>query len=140
MSFYPCHVGGGNNLPSVTYGQISGYESVSSMPHDYDLNIYFGGLNWTTSAVDTHIYIYRISEKAKKYKRLRAQIYYHHQQWAGHNLSGNNCTLTTVSKEESGTTTTYVVDITDMTGEYSTITIVNGNSTMSAGIEIIEAE
>lgn len=139
MSFYPCR-GGGNNLPSVTYGQISGYESASSMPHDYDLNIYFGDRQWVASAVDTHIYIYRISEKAKKYKRLRAQIYYHHQLGSGQNLSGANCTLTTVSKEASGTTTTYVVDITDMTGDYSTITIVNGNITMSAGIEIIEAE
>lgn len=139
MSFYPCR-GGGKNLPSVTYGQISGYESASGMPHDYDLNVYFGDLNWTTSAVDTHIYIYRISEKAKKYKRLRAQIYYRHQQWSGQNLTGTNCTLTTVSKEASGNTTTYVVDITDMTGDYSTITIVNGNITMSAGIEIIEAE
>lgn len=139
MSFYPCR-GGGNNLPSVTYGQISEYESASGMPHDYDLNIYFGDLHWTAGEANTHIYIYRISEKAKKYKRLRAQIYYHHQQWSGQNLTGKNCTLTTVSKEASGTTTTYVVDITDMTGEYSTITIVNGNITMSAGIEIIEAE
>lgn len=139
MSFYPCR-GGGNNLPSVTYGQISGYESASGIPHDYDLNIYFGGLNWTAGAADTHIYIYRISEKAKKFKRLRSQIYYRHQQWSGQKLSCENCTLTTISKEEKGTTTTYVVDITDMTGEYSTITIVNGNITMSAGIEIIEAE
>lgn len=139
MSFYPCR-GGGKNLPSITYGQISGYESASSMPHDYDLNIYFGDLRWVASNVDTYIYIYRISEKAKKYKRLRAQIYYHHQLGPGQNLSGTNCTLTTVSKETSGTTTTYVVDITDMTGDCSTITIVNGNITMSAGIEIIEAE
>lgn len=139
MSFYPCR-GGGKNLPSVTYGQISEYESASGMPHDYDLNIYFGDLHWTASAADTHIYIYRISEKAKKLKRLRAQIYYRHQQWSGQKLSGKNCTLTTISKEEKGNTTTYVVDITDMTGEYSTITIVNGNITMSAGIEIIEAE
>ena len=139
MSFYPCR-GGGKNLPSITYGQISEYESASSMPHDYDLNIYFGDRNWTEGAADTHIYIYRISEKAKKYNRLRAKIYYHHQMWSGHNLTGKNCTLTTVSKEASGTTTKYVVDITDMTGDYSTITIVNGNITMSAGIEIIEAE
>ena len=139
MSFYPCR-GGGNNLPSVTYGQISEYESASGIPHDYDLNIYFGDRRWTEGAADTYIYIYRISEKAKKYKRLRAQIYYHHQQWSGQNLTGQNCTLTTISKEASGNTTTYVVDITDMTGDYSTITIVNGNITMSAGIEIIEAE
>lgn len=139
MPFFNTAVGG-KNLPSITYGQISGYESASGMPHDYDLNIYFGDLHWTTSAVNTHIYIYRISEKAKKYKRLRAQIYYRHQLHSGFNLTGENCTLTTVSKETSGTTTTYVVDITDMTGEYSTITIVNGNITMSAGIEIIEAE
>lgn len=139
MPFFNTAVGG-KNLPSITYGQISGYESASGMPHDYDLNIYFGDLHWTTSAVNTHIYIYRISEKAKKYKRLRAQIYYRHQLYSGFNLTGENCTLTTVSKETSGTTTTYVVDITDMTGEYSTITIVNGNITMSAGIEIIEAE
>ena len=139
MSFYPCR-GGGKNLPSITYGQISEYESASGMPHDYDLNIYFGDLRWTTSAVSTNIYIYRISEKAKKYKRLRAQIYYRHQLHSGFSLTGKNCTLTTVSREVSGTTTTYVVDITDMTGDYSTITIVNGNITMSAGIEIIEAE
>ena len=139
MSFYPCR-GGGKNLPSITYGQISGFESASSMPHDYDLNIYFGDRNWTEGTADTHIYIYRTSEKAKKFKRLRAQIYYHHQLWPGQNLSGKNCTLTTISKEEKGNTTTYVVDITDMTGDYSTITIVNGNITMSAGIEIIEAE
>lgn len=139
MSFYPCR-GGGKNLPSITYGQISQYESASGMPHDYDLNIYFGEMHWTVNAVNTNIYIYRISEKAKKYKRLRAQIYYRHQQTSGFNLTGKNCTLTTVSKEASGTTTTYVVDITDMTGEYTTITIVNGNITMSAGIEIIEAE
>ena len=139
MSFYPCR-GGGKNLPSITYGQISGYESASSMPHDYDLNIYFGDRNWTEGTANTYIHIYRISEKAKKYKRLRAQIYYHHQQWSGQQLSCENCTLTTISKEEKGTTTTYVVDITDMTGDYSTITIVNGNITMSAGIEIIEAE
>lgn len=139
MSFYQCR-GGGKNLPSITYGQISGYESASGMPHDYDLNIYFGDLRWVASAANTYIYIYRISEKAKKYKRLRAQIYYRHQQVSGFNLTGKNCTLTTVSKEASGTTTTYVVDITDMTGDYSTITIVNGNITMSAGIEIIEAE
>lgn len=139
MSFYPCR-GGGKNLPSVTYGQISEYESASGMPHDYDLNIYFGDRHWTESAADTYIYIYRISEKAKKYKRLRAQIYYRHQLWSGQKLSCKNCTLTTVSKEESGTTTTYVVDITDMTGDYSTIKIVNGNITVSAGIEIIEAE
>ena len=139
MSFYPCR-GGGNNLPSVTYGQISEHESDSCVPHDYDLNIYFGDRHWTASAADTHIYIYCISEKAKKFKRLRAQIYYHHKLLSGQNLTGQNCTLTTISKEESGTTTTYVVDITDMTGDYSTITIVNGNKTMSAGIEIIEAE
>lgn len=139
MSFYPCR-GGGNNLPSVTYGQISEYESASGMPHDYDLNIYFGDRHWTEGEANTYIYIYRISEKAKKYKRLRAQIYYRHQLWSGQNLTVKNCTLTTVSKEASGTTTTYVVDITDMTGEYSTIAIVNGNITLSAGIEIIEAE
>lgn len=139
MPFFNIGVGG-KNLPSITYGQISEYESASGMPHDYDLNIYFGDRHWTTSAVNTNIYIYRISEKAKKYKRLRAQIYYRHQQGSGFNLTGKNCTLTTVSREVSGTTTTYVVDITDMTGDYSTITIVNGNITMSAGIEIIEAE
>lgn len=139
MPFFNTGVGG-KNLPSITYGQISEYESASGMPHDYDLNIYFSDRHWTTSAVNTNIYIYRISEKAKKYKRLRAQIYYRHQQGSGFNLTGKNCTLTTVSKEASGTTTTYVVEITDMTGDYSTITIVNGNITMSAGIEIIEAE
>lgn len=139
MSFYPCR-GCGKNLPSITYGQISRYESAIDMPHDYDLNIYFDEPKWTVDNVDTHIYIYRISEKAKKFKRLRAQIYYHHQLYPGQNLSGTNCTLTTISKEEKGNTTTYVVDITDMTGDYSTITIVSGNITMSAGIEIIEAE
>lgn len=39
MPFFSTSVGG-KNLPSVTYGQISEYESASGMPQDYDLNIY----------------------------------------------------------------------------------------------------
>ena len=137
MSFYPCR-GGGNNLPSVTYGQIWNDETASTLPKDYDFGIYFGNVQRGGSV--TPITIYRISEKAKKIKRLKARIYYHHQNNPNQYLTGKNCTLTNISTEKVGSTITFIVDITNMTGDYSTITIVNGNITVSAGIEIIEAE
>lgn len=147
MPFYPAKGGnsgknlrvfwGGMNVRSDTYSD--------KMPTDTDLNILYEfeaqnkpAFPWTGNAQYVTIRIYRISEKAKRLKRIRMRAFHHGQQTTNLSLSGYNCTVTTVS--EAGEYFDTIFDVTDITGDFSKVAIVNSRTNFVTGFEIIEAE
>lgn len=147
MPFYPAKGGnsgknlrvfwGGMNVRSDTYSD--------KMPTDTDLNILYEfeaqtkpAFPWTGAEQYVTIRIYRISEKAKRLKRIRMRAFHHGQQKMNLSLSGYNCTVTTVS--EAGEYFDTIFDVTDITGDFSKVAIVNSKTNFITGFEIIEAE
>lgn len=147
MPFYPAKGGnsgknlrvfwGGMNVRSDTYSD--------KMPTDTDLNILYEfeaqrrpAFPWTGDAQYVTIRIYRISEKAKRLKRIRMRAFHHGQQTRNFSLSGSNCTVTTVSTADEYFDTIF--DVTDITGDFSKVVIVNSRTNFVTGFEIIEAE
>ena len=147
MSFYPCR-GGGKNLLIFTGGiNLDSRVYDGKMPTDTDINMLYvwssngqSAFPWTGDGSHyVHVRIYLMSDRAKKFIRMRAC---HNGQFLGgmdkYKIAGKNCTVTNVSKAESGFD--EVFDVTEMTGEYFEVGITNSSTNYVTGFEIIETE
>lgn len=149
MSFYPCR-GGGKNLLIFTGGiNLDSRVYNGKMPTDTDINMLYVWSSNGQSAFPwigdgshyVHVRIYLMSDRAKKFKRIRMRAFYNGQFLGGialYKIVGKNCTVTNVSKAESGFD--EVFDVTGMTGEYFEIGIAQSCTNYVTGFEIIEAE
>ena len=151
MSFYPAKCGNSGKNLRVFWGGINVRSDTynDKMPTDTDLNILYEFMAQSKAAFpwigDNSHYVqvraYRISEKSKKLKRIRMRAFHNGQFLAGianFKITCKNCTVTNVSKAESGFD--EVFDVTEMTGEYFTVAIANSCTNFVTGFEIIEAE
>lgn len=146
MSFYPANGGSGKKLRVFWGGMNVRSDTYSDkMPTDTDLNILYEfeaqikpAFPWTGDTQYVTIRIYRISEKAKRLKRIRMRAFHHGQQTTNLSLSGYNCTVHTVSEADEYFDTIF--DVTDITGDFSKVAIVNSRTNFVTGFEIIEAE
>ena len=149
MSFYPCR-GGGKNLLIFTGGiNLDSTVYNGKMPIDTDINMLYvwsshgqSAFPWTGDASHyVHVRIYLMSDRAKKFKRIRMRAFHNGQFLGGmdkYKIAGKNCTVTNVSKAESGFD--EVFDVTEMTGEYFEVGITYSSTNYVTGFEIIEAE
>lgn len=150
MSFYPCRAGGSSNLLIFT-GGINTDSRVynGKMPTDTDINMLYvwssagqSAFPWVGDGSNyVHVRIYLMSDRAKKFKRIRMRAFHNGQFLGGmdkYKIAGKNCTVTNVSKEENGFD--EVFDVTKMTGEYFEVGITNSSTNYVTGFEIVEAE
>ena len=151
MSFYPAKGGNSGKNLRVFWGGMNVRSDIYSdkMPTDTDLNILYefkaqakDAFPWVgDNRYYVQVRVYRISEKSKKLKRIRMRAFHNGQFLGGmdkYKIAGKNCTVTNVSKEESGFD--EVFDVTKMTGEYFEVGITNSSTNYVTGFEIVEAE
>lgn len=151
MSFYPANRGNGGKQLLIFTGGINLDSRVydGKMPTDTDINMLYVWASNGQSAFPwigdgshyVHVRIYLMSDRAKKFKRIRMRAFHNGQFLGGmdkYKIAGKNCTVTNVSKEESGFD--EVFDVTKMTGEYFEVGITNSSTNYVTGFEIVEAE
>ena len=79
-----------------------------------------------------------ISKKAKAIKRIRIRGFHTGHKETGASLTGTNCTVTEVKRNETGFD--RIFDLTGLSGDFYKITLVGSNTNQITGFEIIEAE
>lgn len=146
MSFYPCRGSGGKNLRVLWGGiNIRSDQYNGNMPTDTDFNILYefegqrkDAFPWIGGSTYVVARIYPISKKAKAIKRIRIRGFHTGQTETGASLTGTNCTVTEVKRNETGFD--RIFDLTGLSGDFYKITLVGSNTNQITGFEIIEAE
>lgn len=151
MSFYPAKGGNSGKQLLIFTGGINTDSHVynGKMPTDTDINMLYVWSSNGQSAFPwiadnshyVHVRMFLVSDKAKKFKRIRMRAFHNGQFLAGmanFKITGKNCIVTNVSKAESGFD--EVFDVTEMKGEYFEIGIACSCTNFVTGFEIIEAE
>ena len=147
MSFYPAKGGNSGKNLRVLWGGINirPDQYNGKMPTDTDFNILYefegqrkDAFPWIGGSTYVVARIYPISKKAKAIKRIRIRGFHTGQTETGASLTGTNCTVTEVKRNETGFD--RIFDLTGLSGDFYKITLVGSNTNQITGFEIIEAE